>query len=51
MKKVEEAIQGLAEKKNKLQNHAQQLQAGTNPDEMVNISKKMRNLVREVKKY
>ena len=36
-KKVVEANQGLAEKKEKLQKLAQQLQAGPDPDQVVNI--------------
>ena len=49
-KKVEEANQGLAEKKDKLQKLAQVLQAGPKPDEGVKISKEMGDLAREVKK-
>ena len=44
--KVEEANQGLAENKDKLQKLAQQLQAGPKPDEVVKISKEIRVLAR-----
>ena len=47
---MEEANQGLAEKKDKLQKLAQQLQAGLKPDEVVKVSKQMGDLAREVKK-
>ena len=47
---MEEANQGLAKKKEKLQQLAQQLQAGPKPDEVVKISKEMGDLAREVKK-
>ena len=50
MRKVEEADQGLAERKDKLQKLAQQLKAGPNPDEVVKISKELVDLAREVKK-
>ena len=49
-KKVEEANQGLAEKKAKLRKLAQQLQAGPDPDQVVKISKEMGDLARDVKK-
>ena len=49
-KKVEEANQGLAEKKEKGRKLVQQLQAGPDPDQVVQISKEMGDLAREVKK-
>ena len=47
---LEEANQVLAEKKDKLQKLAQQLQAGPKPDEVMKISKEMGDLAWEVKK-
>ena len=49
-RKMEEANQGLAEKKDKLQKLAQHLQAGPKLDEVVKISKEMGDLAREVRK-